>query len=424
MITDIITIGDEILIGQIVDTNSPWLAQRLNLIGGHVARITSVSDDAQEIERAVNESLGRAECVIITGGLGPTNDDITKKTLASMFGMSLRRHEESYKAIGAMLSARGIEFNELNQGQADLPDGCKAIPNPNGTAPGMWFERGGRVVVSMPGVPFEMKAMTDATVIPMLKAYFVPRSIVHRTATTFGLSESELARTIAGWEAELPPYIKLAYLPNPNNMRLRLSSYDVADHDKALAEINDRFDALRKIIPDYFVGLDDDSLAAAIARLLKERGATLSVAESCTGGALASRFTELPGASEYLLGGVVSYSNSIKVKVLGVSEQTLAQYGAVSGEVASQMARGVRMLTGSTYAISTTGVAGPDGGTPEKPVGTVWMAIDTPEGTFTKKMVFGALRSQNIQRAVSNAINMLRLHLTGASGTHTSQGIL
>lgn len=424
MITDIITIGDEILIGQIVDTNSAWIAQHLNVMGGRIAHIVSVSDDAGEIERAVNESLSRAECVLVTGGLGPTKDDITKKTLADMFGMKISRHEESYRKLKTMLDSRGIAFNELNQAQADLPDGCRVIDNPNGTAPGMWFERGGRVVVSMPGVPFEMKAMMEESVIPMLRHHFAIRPIVHRTVITFGLAESMLAQTIEKWEDALPGYIKLAYLPNPNNIRLRLSAYNVDNEAAAMAEIDAQFEALRKIIPGYLVGFGTDSLESVVAGMLKDRGETLSIAESCTGGAVSARFTAMPGASEYFVGSVVSYANSVKINVLGVSEVALNEHGAVSEQVAVQMAEGVRRLTGSTYAISTTGIAGPDGGTPEKPVGTVWMAVATPGGTFARKMVYGSLRSQNIQRAGSNAINMLRLSMLGASDIQASQGIL
>lgn len=412
MQAEIITIGDELLIGQVVDTNSAWLGSTLGDDGIKVIQITSVQDNAAQIVQAVNDALSRADIVLMTGGLGPTKDDITKKTLAEMFGMKLVRNEQVYEMVGKQLLLRGIAFTELNQGQALVPDGCTVLPNRNGTAPGMWFERDGKVLISMPGVPFEMKALVKDEVLPRLRKHFALDANVHRTIITFGLAESILADTIASWEEALPPYLHLAYLPSALCIRLRLSAYEI-DRQKAEQEIESQIEKLSKVIPHYIIGSEDDSLESVTGTLLKTRGETLATAESCTGGNIAHRFTAMPGASEYFKGGVVAYSNEVKIALLGVDPESLNRYGAVSQSVAEQMAEGVRRATGATYGISTTGIAGPTGGTPEKPVGTVWMAVATPNGVFSRRMVFGSVRSQNIERASSNCINLLRLQLLG-----------
>lgn len=412
MQAEIITIGDELLIGQVVDTNSAWLGSTLGDDGIKVIQITSVQDHAAQIVQAVNDALSRADIVLMTGGLGPTKDDITKKTLAEMFGMKLVRNEQVYDMVGKQLALRGIAFTELNQGQALVPDGCTVLPNRNGTAPGMWFERDGKVLISMPGVPFEMKALVKDEVLPRLRKHFALDANVHRTIITFGLAESILADTIASWEEALPPYLHLAYLPSVLCIRLRLSAYEI-DRQKAEQEIESQIEKLSKVIPHYIIGSEDDSLESVTGTLLKTRGETLATAESCTGGNIAHRFTAMPGASEYFKGGVVAYSNEVKIALLGVDPESLNRYGAVSQSVAEQMAEGVRRATGATYGISTTGIAGPTGGTPEKPVGTVWMAVATPNGVFSRRMVFGSVRSQNIERASSNCINLLRLQLLG-----------
>lgn len=412
MQAEIITIGDELLIGQVVDTNSAWLGSTLGDDGIKVIQITSVQDHAAQIVQAANDALSRADIVLMTGGLGPTKDDITKKTLAEMFGMKLVRNEQVYDMVGKQLALRGIAFTELNQGQALVPDGCTVLPNRNGTAPGMWFERDGKVLISMPGVPFEMKALVKDEVLPRLRKHFALDANVHRTIITFGLAESILADTIASWEEALPPYLHLAYLPSALCIRLRLSAYEI-DRQKAEQEIESQIEKLSKVIPHYIIGSEDDSLESVTGTLLKTRGETLATAESCTGGNIAHRFTAMPGASEYFKGGVVAYSNEVKIALLGVDPESLNRYGAVSQSVAEQMAEGVRRATGATYGISTTGIAGPTGGTPEKPVGTVWMAVATPNGVFSRRMVFGSVRSQNIERASSNCINLLRLQLLG-----------
>ena len=413
MNTEIITVGDEILIGQIVDTNSAWIAARLNEAGFTVTRKLSIGDNREEIVAAVDGALAKSDAVIITGGLGPTKDDITKLTLAEMFGGRMVCDEETYMRNEHTLAARGIEYNELNRGQAMVPDTATVLQNLHGTAPGMWFERDGKVVVSLPGVPFEMKELMTAEVLPRLLAYFKQGKVVHRTAITFGLAESVLAATIASWEDALPEYLHLAYLPSPSQIRLRLSAYDIKS-DSEETEIDRRFKELERMIPEYFVGYEDDTVASATAALLRKAGATLAVAESCTGGALSASFTAMAGASEYFLGGVVSYSNDVKANVLGVPRDTLELYGAVSEETAMAMADGVRCLCGSDYALSTTGIAGPAGGSEEKPVGTVWIGLATPNGTMARKFVFSRLRPQNIERFATAAANMLRLELVSA----------
>ena len=410
MKVDIITIGDEILIGQIVDTNSAWMSQRLGEIGATVHRKYSVGDAPAEIRGAIEESLAVADVVITTGGLGPTKDDITKRVLAEMFDSRLVRDEDTYARVERMMALRGIEFNELNKAQALVPEGCRVLPNHKGTAPGMWFEREGRVVICLPGVPFEMEALMSESVLPMLQERFNLRAVVHRTAITFGLAESMLAEKIAEWEDSLPDYLHLAYLPSPTQLRLRLSAYDV-EREEAERAISEQFERLMPLLGDLFVGWESATVQSAVADMLIAKGQTLAAAESCTGGALSAKFTAMSGASEYFLGGVVSYSNEVKNQVLGVSAEDLEKYGAVSEPVARQMAEGVRRVCGTTWGVSTTGIAGPTGGTPDKPVGTVWMAVAGPNGTKALCLNHGRLRAQNIERAATAAINMLRKEL-------------
>lgn len=429
-----ITVGDELLIGQVIDTNSAWIGRELGRIGAQVDRIVSVHDTAADIGDAVGAALERADVVIMTGGLGPTKDDITKKTLADLFGMRLVRDPDVFEHVRRMTAERGLEFNELNQAQASVPEGCTVLPNRMGTAPGMMFSRpdgaGGRekLLFSLPGVPFEMKELVSEQVVPIVKRHFSLRSVVHRTMITFGLAESAMALAIAPWEEALPGWLHLAYLPNARGIRLRLSAYDV-DETSATAEIEARFAALREYIAPYMLGYEPSSVESAVAALLRERGRTLAVAESCTGGSISARITALAGASEYYLGGVTSYSNEAKARLLGVSVPDIERFGAVSETVARQMAAGALERFGADYAVSTTGVAGPGGGTPEKPVGTVWMAIAwrTEKGetkTSARLMRFSELREQNIERAATHALNMLRLHLLGMSAAFQQTGML
>ena len=402
----IVTIGDEILIGQILDTNSRYISRALNAHGIVVAERTSIGDNRTQIIETLDRALLQSEVVIITGGLGPTKDDITKHTLCDYFGSTLRYDEVEAEHIRAMLAARNIAFNDLNRGQAMVPEYCTVLHNAHGTAPGMWFEQNGRVVVSLPGVPFEMQHLIDEEVMPRLKARFELREIVHRTMITFGIAESILAERIAAWEDSLPEYIHLAYLPAPNVVRLRLSAYEVEGKEVS-HEIDSLFEKLHTIIPNNIAGFEDASVEELVHNLLIERGQTLAVAESCTGGAIASKFTAQAGASAYFLCGVVSYSNEAKNSILGVEMSDITQYGAVSEQVAMAMAKGAKVVSGADFAISTTGIAGPTGGSKEKPVGTVWIGIATPERCYAVLKNCGTDRSQIISRATAYAIAML-----------------
>ena len=403
----VLTIGDEILIGQIVDTNSVSIAKHLNAAGIVVAEKISVGDDGPRIAEAVRQAMAHSEVTILTGGLGPTKDDITKKTLADLFGCGLACDARVADHVRRMLEARGIAFNELNRAQALVPTACTVLCNAHGTAPGMWFERDGKVVVSLPGVPFEMEHLMQDEVMPRLKARFSLRQIVHRTLVTAGLAESMLAERIAPWETALPPYLRLAYLPNPGSVRLRLSAYEV-EGESVAREIERRFDELRRLIPQYVVGYETASVQELVHRRLIESGRSLATAESCTGGTIAARFTALPGASAYFRCGVVAYADSAKEQLLGVDPQTLRRCGAVSEEVARQMAEGARRIAGADYAVATTGIAGPTGGSAEKPVGTVWIAVATPGGTAAVCRQCGTDRGQIVDRASAFAIGLLR----------------
>ena len=373
----IITIGDEILIGQIVDTNSVSIARRLNAAGIVVHEKCSIGDSREEIIAAIRRAELSSQVVIITGGLGPTKDDITKKTLAELFHSAMRFDEGVAEHVERMLAERGIAFNALNRSQAEVPEVCTVLHNAHGTAPGMWFENAGRVIVSLPGVPFEMEHLMEDEVMPRLKEHFALRQIVHRTLITAGLAESLLAERIEKWEETLPPYLKLAYLPAAGIVRLRLSAYEV-EGQAVSEEIERQFAELRTLIPDYVVGFETATVEEQVHHTLIERHATLALAESCTGGKIASKFTAMAGASAYLLAGVVAYANEAKTNILGVDAELIRRHGAVSEEVARAMAEGVRRLTGADYALSTTGIAGPTGGSAEKPVGTVWFALATP----------------------------------------------
>lgn len=403
----IVTIGDEILIGQIVDTNSVSIAKRLNNIGITIAEKLSIGDSKEVIIETLSRVMQTSKVVIITGGLGPTKDDITKHTLAEIFGSKLIYNDTEGEHVRALLARRGIEFTELNRGQAMLPECCTVLHNAHGTAPGMWFDtpRGG-VVVSLPGVPFEMEHLMEDEVIPRLQNRFELRSIVHRTLITRGIPESILAERIAHWEDALSDYLHLAYLPAPNVVRLRLSAYDV-DRKQATEDIEAQFNTLREIIGDNIVGYEGSTVEAQLHDILLKRGKTLAVAESCTGGMIASKFTAMAGASAYFRGGVVAYANEAKRDILGVRMEDIECFGAVSEVVALEMAEGVRRITGADYAIATTGIAGPTGGSKHKPVGTVWMAIATPEGSRAIMRNSGTDRGQIISRASAYAIEML-----------------
>jgi len=410
MTVEIITIGDELLIGQVVDTNSAWIAEQLNMIGIKVHQITSISDNREHILNTLKEAETRAEIILITGGLGPTKDDITKLTLCEYFKTKLVFNEEAYKNIENLFILRGFKVTELNRLQAEVPENCTPLMNINGTAPGMWFEQNNRIFVSMPGVPFEMKAMMTGQVIPRLALKFNSVFIVHKTVLTQGVGESFLAKTIEEWENALPDNIKLAYLPQPGLVRLRLTAIG-NDKAKLLAMLEEQEQKLKKIIPAFIFGSNDETMELVVGRLLRKHKMTVSTAESCTGGHIAHLITEVPGSSDYFIGSVVAYANKIKKDELGVKAESLQHYGAVSEAVVREMAEGVRKKFGTDFSVATSGIAGPDGGTDEKPVGTTWIAVATQKKVVSQKFLLGENRGRNIQKAALAALNMLRMEL-------------
>lgn len=407
MKAEIITIGDEILIGQIVDTNSAWMGRQLNLRGIEVYQVTSVHDDHDHILTALANAEKKADLVLMTGGLGPTKDDITKKCLCEYFNTELVFHPEVLEHVRSLLSSRNVAVNQLNRDQALLPASCTVLHNSAGTASGMWFERNNTIFVSMPGVPFEMEAIMTEEVFPRLGKLGISQSIVHKTVLTIGLAESMLAEKIEQWESALPAFIKLAYLPSPMMVRLRLSGYGT-EQSVIADEIDRQVKQLQSIIPEFIFGFDDENLGLVIGRILVQAGKTLALAESCTGGSIAQFITSNAGSSAYFKGGVVAYSNEIKNKLLDVPMNLIAEHGAVSQQVAEAMAAGAQNSLGADYAVATTGIAGPDGGSDEKPVGTVWIAVAGPAGIRSKMFIFRHNRERNIIRTTHTALNMLR----------------
>jgi nicotinamide-nucleotide amidase len=410
MQVEIITIGDELLIGQVVDTNSAWMGEQLNLIGLRVVQITSISDQHEHILKALEEAASRAEIILITGGLGPTSDDITKPTLCEYFNTPLVFHPEVLEEVERMFASRGMPVTGVNRKQAEVPESATVMPNHNGTAPGMWFEKDGRIYVSMPGVPFEMKGIMTNYVLPELTKRFTNQAIYHKTILTQGMGESMVASRIENWEKALPENIKLAYLPQPGMVRLRLTGSGT-DQEIVKKQVDDEAEKLIPLIGELIYGYDEDKLESVIGRLLKWKKATLATAESCTGGYVAHLITSIAGSSDYYLGSIIAYDNRIKQSHLGVKETVLEDFGAVSREVVIAMAEGARRKLGTDYAISTSGVAGPDGGTPEKPVGTVWIAVASPSGTEAKLLHLGPNRMRTIHMAAFNVLNMLRKEL-------------
>ena len=399
---EIITIGDEILIGQIVDTNSAWMATELNKYGFSIAQITSVHDDESHIVNALNYALKRADIVLFTGGIGPTKDDITKQTLCKYFDTKLIFNEKVYQNIESILRNRQRAMNELTASQAMVPENCTIINNLVGTAPVTWFDKDGKVIVSMPGVPNEMKHVMSTEIIPRLKQKFNTPEIIHKTVIVKGYPESALAIKIANWENALPENIHLAYLPNFSIVKLRLSGTET-DGLALEFTINQQISTLTQILGNAIVAYDDIAPEVQIGQLLNTKNATIATAESCTGGLLAHKITSVSGSSAYFKGSVIAYSNDVKTHILGVPTEDIEQYGAVSEQVVKHMAEGVKRILHTDYAIATSGIAGPDGGTAEKPVGTVWIAISTPEGTEALLYNFGLNRQQNIERTTQSA---------------------
>jgi nicotinamide-nucleotide amidase len=407
MKVEIITIGDEILIGQIVDTNSAWMAARLHDIGCEVFQVTSIGDEPEQILKTFEEAGARADIVLITGGLGPTKDDLTKDLLCTFFRDTLVFNEDVFGDVKRIFDERGIVMPAINRKQAEVPSRCDVIRNPNGTAPGMWFETHNVIYVSMPGVPYEMKGMMEKFVLPRLKERYTRQERVYRTVLTQGIGESSLLEHLSVWEDSLAAKgLRLAWLPSAGKVRLRISAKG-EDRIALLRSIDAEVEEVRRLIPTYFIGVDQDKLEVLLGELLKEKGWRLSVAESCSGGYIAHLLTSVAGSSDYFEGGVVCYSNDLKIQLLGVKETTLRQHGAVSEQVAKEMAEGAVEAMHTQCAIAVTGIAGPTGGSPDKPVGTVCICIRTPQGIKVQKYVFGKSRERNIQQSATTAMGML-----------------
>jgi nicotinamide-nucleotide amidase len=411
MTAKIISIGDELLIGQVTNTNATWIAEQLNQIGIKVDEMLVISDSSKEIENAVKSAISRHDLVITTGGLGPTKDDITKQCLACIFDAKLVLNETVLANNIAYFKLRGYELTDINRKQAEVPDCCEVVENTCGTASGMWFNtpRNG-VLISLPGVPYEMKTMMERELLSRLKALNGGEIIIHKTIMTHGLGESFLSERIASWEDNLPKNFKLAYLPQPGVLRLRLSAYGT-DENSLNAEMTKKLDELHKLIPELIYGYENESLESVVFRLLKEKKQTLSISESCTGGYIAHRITLMPGSSEIFNGSVVAYAYEAKQDLLGVKLETLEKKGAVSEQCVIEMAEGCKTLFKTDCAIAVSGIAGPGGATDEKPVGTVWIAVATPEKTVAKKFSYGDNRERNILRACLSALNLLRINL-------------
>jgi nicotinamide-nucleotide amidase len=413
----ICTIGDEILIGQITDTNSAHISKALNSLGIKVTRMVSIGDDHNDIIESLSEELKRNDIVVVTGGLGPTKDDITKKALSDLsHSTGTRTDATQLQIIHDILSSRGLDILDINRAQADVPDTCEVIPNRLGTAPIMVFRfdenRFGHksTLYSLPGVPFEaLGALND--ILDDIRSTYGIASIYHKTVMTYGMAESALSKLIEPWEDSLPSEIHLAYLPNPlTGVRLRFSVYGTAP-EEAEAMVEKEITTLRNLLGDVIWSEEDDRFETYIGKMLNDSGKTVSCAESCTGGLISELFTSVPGSSGYFLGAVTSYANSVKTGVLGVSEETIARYGAVSSECVREMAEGIRRITGSDFSVATSGIAGPGGGSPEKPVGLVWIAVSSEKGTETFSHTYKNDRRRNIERFAASALNHLRIKI-------------
>jgi nicotinamide-nucleotide amidase len=410
VLAELLTIGDEILYGQIVDTNSQWMSVELSHAGIKVIRKTTVGDQEDEILNALAEAEKRADIVLITGGLGPTSDDLTKPCLAKYFNCELQIHEEALAEVTEFFKSRGRELTEVNRQQAALPVCCEKVTNKMGTAPGMWFERAGKVFVSMPGVPYEMKRMMSDIVIPRLRKTFSTPTIHHKVIRTIGLGESFLAEKIADWEKALPNHIKLAYLPSLGEVKLRLTSF--GDSLSAMeAETDALTEKLKERVGQFIYGYGEDPIEVVIGNILREKKLTLAIAESCTGGYLSHLITSVPGSSAYFLGSIIPYAYEIKMHQLGVKPETLEKHGAVSEATIMEMASLVRAKFNADIGVATSGVAGPGGGTPEKPVGTVWIAYADKHQTVARKLQLSKDRLINIKIASVVVLNLIRQSL-------------
>lgn len=413
MKAEILTIGDEILIGQVTNTNAVWIAQQLNLIGIKVVHMATVSDDRDEIIKGLENASQRADMVFITGGLGPTKDDITKKTFAQFFGVELVLDELILVDVSSFFIKRGKEVSQLNKDQALIPKGCRPVRNKSGTAPGMWMQKNNVHFISMPGVPYEMKEMMISEILPAIKAEFKLSHIYHKTVLTQGIGESMLAEMIEKWEDGLAASsIKLAYLPQPGMVRLRLSTSG-DDENKIRKTVEDEIEKLIPLIKEYVFGFENygeemPTIEKVTSELLRERKQTLSVAESCTGGYVSSMFTAIAGSSDIFKGGIVPYTNDAKHDLLNVDNSIFEKHGAVSKECVIALAENVRVKLKSDFSIAISGVAGPSGGTPEKPVGFVWISVSDGKKTLAKSFQFGDDRNRNIVMTANAAVSFLR----------------
>ena len=406
----IITIGDEILIGQITDTNSSYISRQLNRIGIWVQRRVSVGDSKAAIWKALKEEEENSDLVIITGGLGPTADDITKPVLAEYFGTRLVLNEKVLKHVEYLFDKvykRGLPLLERNRKQAEVPETCTVLVNERGTAPGMWFQKNEKIFISLPGVPHEMKGLMEKEVLPKLETAFKRPYILHQTLLTAGTGESILAEHIRVWEENLPPHMKLAYLPHYGLVRLRLTT--TGENKNALEkELEEQFEALKELVRSWLVIDEDLTLAQAVAKLLKERKQTIGTAESCTGGYIAHLLSRDPGSSSNYKGTVVSYDNAVKMDILGVKQETLDEYGAVSEQTVREMASGALEQLKADYVIATSGILGPDGGSENKPVGLVWIAVADKQRMVAEKFHYGFDRSRNMEMTTISALNLVR----------------
>lgn len=403
---EVINIGDEILIGQIVNTNAVWIAEQFNFLGIPISRMTTVGDTREAILKSVDDALKDHDIIIITGGLGPTKDDLTKHVLAEYFESEMRFDEAVFNLLDTFFKSRGRTMSEANKTQCYVPEKCTVLMNYWGTAPGMLFEKNGKYIVSLPGVPVEMKEIITHAFIPFIREKFSLSPLVHRSYITEGIPESELMVTIGEWEDHLPPSIKLAYLPSAGQVKLRMSSLNEDGKANELMDAEEK--KLLQLIGDEIFGRENETLEEVIKKLLVEKNQTITTAESCTGGYIAHKLTSVPGISKAYPGSVITYDYWVKTALLGVKEETLEKFGAVSKETVIEMAEGVKKLMKTDYAISVSGIAGPDGGTDEKPVGTVWVAWATGKGTFTKRFRFGKDRNINIHRTYQASLNVLR----------------
>lgn len=411
---EILTIGDEILYGQILDSNSQWISQQLDDLGIRVVKKSTVGDNEDDILAAFADAEKKADLVLITGGLGPTNDDLTKPLLAKYFNTELQLNKKALEEVTELFRKFGRELTETNRAQAELPINCEMISNKLGSAPGMWFDENNTVFVSMPGVPHEMKGMMEETILPKIKSKFKTLLILHKLVKTTGIGESWLSDKISDWETQLPSHIKLAYLPSVMEVKLRLTASG-PDKKKLEVDVDREIDKLLLLAGKYVYGYDKDTLEKIVGEMLRKANKTIAIAESCSGGFLSHMITSVPGSSDYFLGGLVSYSNEIKKDLLNVQQKTLEEFGAVSEATVKEMADNVRENFNSDIGVATSGIAGPEGGTEDKPVGIVWIGISDENGTKARRFSFAKNRMINIEASARVALNMVRQRLIETS---------